>query len=162
MTSKIYKEVFSSKIALTDKNLRNFCEKNDLKYNLVELSELTDLSDIPKYTFVYTGSSKNDANNGYTHHWLYLCGSYLFDSFGFQSKYKINKNIKSIITYPRQLQEFNSDVCGEYCAAFAHFCQKENKIDYTNIGVDFQNRYGLSANKKENDITILRWFKKKS
>lgn len=153
-----HKEVFETKNALTNFELEHFCDKNNLKYHYCELEDLyLDFKSIPNQSFVFTGEKENPYNNGYTHHWLYLFGNYLFDSYSFQNKYKLPSEIKSVLLYPKQLQEFDAVVCGEYCLAFADFI-KEDDYEEESIGYDFCNYYGFTKDKEENDEIVYEWY----
>lgn len=117
-------------------------------------------SSVPKFCFVYTGLDEDSYNNGYDHHWLFLFGNKLFDSYGYQSKYTLPSNIKHVITNPRTLQQFNTNVCGEYCCAFYYFIKHNthNLKEDSNLGYLFQEYFELSNNKDNNDKQINTWF----
>jgi hypothetical protein len=158
MEKQKYIEVFNMKNALTDHELKSFCSKHNLPYHYCELKDLKNsLDSLPNNCFVFTGNEKNDANNGYTEHWLYLFGNQLFDSYSFQKHYNISDSIEPVKIYPRQLQEFNAVVCGEYCLAFASYIE-ENEFEEDEVGNDFCNYYGFSKNKFKNDEKVYNWY----
>lgn len=152
-------EVMSEKVALTPEELKSFCKKTNLPYHLSTLKQLnTSSSSIPKSSYVYTGSDQDDLNNGYSHHWLFLHGDKLFDSYGFQDKYKLPEWVRPVHNNPARLQQFGSDVCGEYCSRFNHYVNKQNP-DHENLGVDFSNKQGYTHDHSQNDKSTLQWFK---
>lgn len=145
----------SEKAALGNKVIESFCKKNNLPYSLCYLSQLA--SNKNKYCFVFTGNEKDNFNNGYTHHWDVTAGNYIFDSYGYAHKYSLPERMKPIKLHPSRIQEFNSDVCGEYCCRFLWYMIRENP-DFENLGYDFCNVAGFTSNQKENDKKVLEWY----
>lgn len=158
MSKEKYCDVFKSRNALSDHQIQAFCKKNKISYHYCDLKELSNnFEKLPASVFVFTGNEKNEYNNGYTEHWIYLFGNQLFDSYSFQSKYNLDSRIQPVKLFPKQLQEFNSVVCGEYCLAFAHYVHTQD-FEEDDIGLDFCNYYGFKKNKHKNDETVFDWY----
>lgn len=139
---------------LSDTDLKKFCAKEGLSFHLIDLSQLSDSS--PKNCFIHTGTAPNEYNHSYINHWLFLHGNYLFDSYGKQRDYKLPDFIKPVVTYPHQLQSYNTNVCGEYCCAFYKYLH--SSPDYENLGAQFSREFQFSSNKTLNDKKINNWF----
>lgn len=145
---------------LSDQDLKKFCDKTGLKFNICTLEQLN-TSTVPKNCFVFTGNNSDSFNNGYHNHWLFLFGNKLFDSYSYQSKYTLPSFIESVVTHPKILQEFDTNVCGEYCCAFYWFTNNSKHFkggDYKNIGFLFCETFELTNNRRENDTKINKWF----
>jgi len=152
------KNVFSEEKALTDDDIKKWCKQANLKYNVVDLDKLTTAKS--RYCFVFTGNEENPVNKGNDHHWLFLDGKYLFDSYGNPKSYDLPEGFSMIDNNPRQLQQYNSTVCGEYCCAFYEFCSKNRSIKPEDIGEEFSDEFGLTGNRSKNDKIIYEWFHK--
>jgi len=100
------KDVFDTGNALSDDQLKSFCKKHQLEYNEVLLSELTNKYP-KKCAFIFTGEQPDEFNRGADHHWLFLYGDKIFDSYG-SHDYKVDSDFSYITTHPKQLQEYNS------------------------------------------------------
>ena len=157
-TVQKYDEVFQIRNALTDIQIKAFCLKNKIPYHYCDLKKLSEnMNDLPASCFVFTGNKKDEFNNGYSEHWLYLFGNHLFDSYSFQQHYTLNPSISFVKLFPKQLQEFNSVVCGEYCLAIAHYVATQD-YEEGEVGIDFCNHYGFTKNKHQNDETVYTWY----
>lgn len=152
-------DVFSSKVALSETQLKNFCEKNSLPFQIKDLEEAVENPyKVKRACFIFTGSKHNKYNNGLVNHWLFVFGEYIFDSYGFQDKYSLDNMFMPVVTVPKQLQEFNADVCGEYCLAFNNFVTHHKYLDFENLGEDFVTFYGFTRKKSTNDKIVLAWY----
>jgi hypothetical protein len=152
-------EVFNTKVALSENQLKAFCLKNTLPYQIKNLSDaIENIHQVKRCCFIFTGSAQDKYNNGLINHWLFVYGDYIFDSYGFQDKFNMQNMFRPVITSPSQLQEFDADVCGEYCLAFNSFVNNHKYLDFENLGEDFVTYYGFSRNKNSNDNTVLKWY----
>jgi hypothetical protein len=149
--------IFSNELALTNKDLENFCKKNNLSFKIVDLSEINNLN--TKYAFIFTGDKKNSINKGHDHHWMFICGQLIFDSYGNPNSYEIPDNFSMIKNFPRQLQEYNSTVCGEYCCLFYKFIEKNQDLPESEIGEEFSNEYGFTKNRRKNDKIAFELYR---
>lgn len=140
---------------LSSIDLKKFCDKQHLPFHLVNLPEI---GDAPKYSFVFTGDNADGFNGGYHHHWLFLYGDRLFDSYSYQSKYRLPENIKPVELNPRILEQFGSNVCGAYVCAFYWFIKNIPNLDFENIGNQFVHYFHLGTDRAENDQKINTWF----
>jgi len=152
----------SDKFTMTTDNIQSWCKEKNLSYHLIDLSKLEEANS--KYSFVHTGTNKNEYNNGYNNHYLFLFGKYLFDSYSYQSHYKLPKWIIPVTLNPPRLQEFGSSVCGEYCCVFYRFVysiieNSEDESTFSSLGIDFCKHFNMSTNRKENDLIIVENFK---
>lgn len=95
-----------------------------------------------------------------TKHWMAIYGNLLFDSYGYQDDYKINKEMfKPVRTHPTRLQQFDSDVCGAYVLSFLHFCNKNASNTSDNkIGHEYTDFFDFSDDRSQNDKTVLKWY----
>lgn len=142
---------------LSNIDLKKFCQSQNLPYNFITLQDLNTSDNIPKFTFVFTGDSENQFNGGYHNHWLFLYSNQLFDSYSYHSHYQLPNWVKPVILVPKVIQQFGSNVCGEYCCAFYWFV-KQSKSDNNHLGIQFCNFFHLSHNREENDAKINKWF----
>lgn len=142
---------------LSNFDLKKFCSKQSLNFSLITLSDLNSSDNIPKNSFIFTGNNSDSFNNSYTNHWLFLYGNSLFDSYSYFSHYTLPDWIKPVVTHPKVLQEFGSNVCGEYCCAFYWFIHNIEK-DSANLGSHFVNYFQLGNDRAENDKKINEWF----
>jgi hypothetical protein len=149
-------KLFSKKTELSNVDLENFCKKHNLPYNFIELKDLDKLN--KRYSFVFTGDKKNEFNNGNNKHWLLVDGNLIFDSYGLKSAYKFPSGFEIIKNHPKQLQEYNSTICGEYCLAFLNFLIQNPNIKNKDLGVEFSDEYGFTENRRDNDRTISKWY----
>lgn len=149
-------EVFSDKNSLSDAQLKKWCQENNLRYNLVELENLEDAKS--RFAFIFTGNESNEANKGNKQHWLFLDGKYIFDSYGNPKSYNLPEGFVIIQNEPRQLQQFNSTTCGEYCCAFYDFISKNKSIKPEDIGEEFSDEFGFTGNRSKNDKLVFEWF----
>lgn len=138
---------------LSEKDLKKFCEKTNLPFHIEDMSNILTA---PKNCFIHTGSKENNINNGYTNHWCFLHGNKLFCPYNFQKNYNLPPQIESINS--PTLQEFGSNVCGEYCCAFYWFISKIKNKDYSDLGPQFVDYFNLGNNKEKNDKKINQWF----
>lgn len=150
---------FAAKSTLSNVDITKFMKNHNINGNILTLEEFhNDPDSANAYCVLFTGETKNEINNGYTHHWLGMCGDYIFDSYGYYSDYKFPITLNEVKCFPKRLQEFNSNVCGEYVLAFITFCQ--NKKLQPNIGRDFCYHHEFSTNRNQNDKTVLEWYEK--
>lgn len=152
------KNVFSTAKALTDSDLKKWCQAAGLKYSVIDLDKLNLAKS--RYCFIFTGNEANEANKGNDHHWMFLDGKYIFDSYGNPKSYDLPEGYSMIENNPKQLQQFNSTVCGEYCCAFYDFCSKNKSIKPGDIGEEFSDEFGLTGNRSKNDKIMYEWFHK--
>lgn len=145
---------------LDENDLRAFCLKHNFPFSIIDLSQLESAS--AKNCFIYTGSESDSFNNGYNHHWLFLHGNKLFDSYGKQEHYNLPEFIEPVKTYPSQLQSYNTNVCGEYCCAFYYFIKTTGNKDYNNLGSHFTTAFQFTSDKNKNDATVNDWFEEAS
>ncbi len=158
MTSK---EIKSDKLALSDLDLENWCKENNFSFNVITLDKLSTLK--KKASFIHTGRGKNAANGGNENHWMFIYSDIVFDSYGKYSTYvwpKAGENFVFVETHPKQLQDFESTVCGEYCCLFYYYMEKvyEEGINSEYIGADFSEHFGFTRDRKENDKFVFDWF----
>jgi hypothetical protein len=147
----------SDSLILDETELEKFCEKNGLTYNLVDLSEL-DSAKAP-YTFIHTGETKNQFNNGNINHWMFLYGSNVFDSYGDAGDFLYPQWVKPVITRPKRLQEYGANVCGEYCCSFYKFVKGGIDQNDENMGLEFSDTFNFSEDRNKNDRIIQQIFK---
>ncbi len=150
---------FANKSTLNDVEILQFLKRNNIQANILTLEQFYNNPDSAlAFTVLFTGNNKNEYNNGYTHHWLGLCGDYIFDSYGYQKDYKFPSdiNFQFVKCFPSRLQEFDSNVCGEYVLSFIHFCQ--NYQLNSNVGRDYCYIFNFSRNRNKNDEIVLQWY----
>lgn len=169
----LHKLAKNEQVALTDRAIEKKCKAADIKCNFINLDKLPEL----KYdqAFCYTGDKPNEVNSGNPHHWLYVIGNHIFDSYGKDenNEYKLPEGFKIFKQKPNRLQEYNSDVCGEYCTLFAKFVQDlENGSDIDTDSDDdeatdnkeaklaqkFINEFGFTSDQRKNDEIALLEF----
>lgn len=150
-------EIFSEKNSLDENMLKEFCDKANLQYNLIDLDNLVNVKS--RFSFIFTGNEKNNINKGHDHHWIFLDGKNIFDSYGVKNSYQLPSNFEILTNHPRQLQEYNSTVCGEYCCAFYYFIAKNKELSPQEIGEEFSDYFGFTKDKLENDKIVFNWFK---
>ena len=143
---------------LSNVDLQKFCTSQHLPFNNITLEELNNSSSIPKFTFVFTGNDSNQYNGGYHNHWLFLFSNQLFDSYSYQKSYQLPEWVQSVQLVPKVIQQFGSNVCGEYCSAFYWFVKKLEKTDNNNLGIQFCNFFHLTGDRDSNDAKINKWF----
>jgi len=154
------KEIFSSKKALTEDDLRKFCSFNNFSFHITDLSKLNNHGG-NRHSFIFTGETKDAVNKGHDHHWLFLDGIAIFDSYGNPSSYNLPDPYYIIPNHPRQLQEYDSTVCGEYCCAFYYFIKKiykEEDEDDHHLAEEFSDYFGFTKNRLQNDRIVYEWF----
>jgi hypothetical protein len=151
-------QVFDRANALSDANLKEWCVRNKLKFHIVELANLDKL--VERRAFIFTGNVRNEQNQGNTHHWMFVDGRLIFDSYGDKSVYSLPGEYKFIKTTPRRLQEYNSVVCGEYCCAVYKLLSEYNERDPEQIGEAYCEEYGFGANRSLNDRIVAKWYEK--
>jgi hypothetical protein len=109
---------------------------------------------------VYTGNDKNHFNNGNTHHWMFLFGDKVFDSYGLASDFLWPSWVKPIALRPGRLQEYGSNVCGEYCSTFYKFFSQHHDPNSENIGLEFCDAMGFTENRNMNDKLVQKVYMK--
>lgn len=160
----------------------NFSKKHGLNINILTLEELYNKpEDANLNCVIFTGDKENEYNSAkeriteiggkrvrvegkqLTQHWMAIYGNLLFDSYGYQEDYKINRDMfKFVKTHPSRLQQFDSDVCGEYVLSFIYYCNKNAMNSETiNIGDDYVEFYNFSDDRDRNDKIVLEWYAEK-
>lgn len=150
------KNITDEAVALTDLDIKNWCNKNNLNFNVIDLANLEKNDNY--FTFVFTGSSANHFNNGNSHHWLFCVeNKYVFDSYG-KRDYIIPKNFEFLPHKPEQLQHYDTNVCGEYCCLLYHDIKQHNNslTNAQKLGQDFVNNLQLGTDQINNDEKVLR------
>lgn len=145
---------------LSEKDLESFCKAQNLPWALITLEQLNSAPEsAPKACFVFTGNQSDSINKGYHHHWLFLYGNLLFDSYSYQHEYTVpSESIQAVTLHPRILEEYGSNTCGEYCAAFYWFVSKTQVPLDDSVGQAFCHYFGFSSDRRENDKKIVQWF----
>jgi hypothetical protein len=145
------------KTALTEEDLQKFCRKNKLQFAVNDLSNLgtPNEKDNSKGFFLFTGEKADEFNNGSPKHWLYVWLNAIFDSYG-KHDYKTD-DFEYFKNHPRQYQEYETDVCGQYCLAFAWFIQHNPNLEPED-GIQFAEEFGLTKNRRQNDEIVKEWY----
>jgi hypothetical protein len=159
-TTKLDKDIFSKRKALSNTDLQAFCSKHGLAYNLVDLDKLATLSH--RYAFVFTGFEPNNINKGHDKHWLFVDGNLIFDSYGGKRDYQYPEEFHMVKNHPNQLQEFNSTVCGEYCCAFYWFTTQNPEVPENELGIRFGEHFGFTSSRRKNDRIVYKWYHSKN
>jgi hypothetical protein len=142
----------SNSVILDEDDLKHFCQSNNLPYSLIDLTELEQTN--TPYTFIHTGAEKNAHNGGNVNHWMFLYGNNLFDSYGLQDDFIVPEWVNYVKTRPARLQEYGSNVCGEYCCVFYKFVASGVDQNDDSIGLEFSDSYGFSQDRNRNDRLI--------
>jgi hypothetical protein len=152
-------KIFSSKKALTEDDLRKFCNANNFSFNIIEFDKLSNYNG-PRYSFIFTGTDKNTVNKGHDHHWLFLDSLSIFDSYGNPKSYNIPSPYYMIRNNPKQLQEYDSTVCGEYCCAWYYFLKNilTDEMEEDEMGEEFSDYFGFTNDKFANDKIVYDWY----
>ena len=150
------KSTFYERNALDEKQLKDWCNANNLAYHMCELKDLDNCDN--RYSFIFTGETPSQINDGHDHHWLFLDGNLVFDSYG-KTDYQLPKHFQYLKNEPKQLQNYNSTVCGEYCCLFYKFLTENANLSPEEIGEAFSQEYGLTSNRQKNDQKILSAFR---
>ena len=148
----------SKSLITSEDTLSAFCKANGLTYEMVDISELEHFS--KPYCFIHTGETKNQFNGGNVNHWMFLAGSMIFDSYGLQDDFLLPEWCKYVQLRPKRLQEFGSNVCGEYCCTFYKFVASQSDQDDEDLGHDYCDAMGFSENRNQNDRIVQAWFAK--
>ena len=168
---------FNPRVSLTDVQLQKFFDKHGIAANIITLQDLNEnSSSADKFAAIFTGDEENEYNTvpekqverggkaftleeqPLTKHWLGLAGNYFFDSYGYETDYVKPDWLINVTTRPRRLQEYDSDVCGEYVASFIYYAAKEAK-SFDNLGRDYSVYMDFNEDRYENDKKVLEWFK---
>lgn len=160
-------EIFNfKKTALSDQDLRFFCNKNDLQnFSIVDLQDLFNKIPSTRYIFIFTGNEPDKINNGHDHHWIFANGKEIFDSYGDYSKIELPEGFFVAKNTPNRLQEFNSDVCGQYCCAYFYYIEKMDGKKVKNPSEKsekFSEYFGFGTNRRNNDERVLNFYKEKT
>jgi len=153
---EVDQDIYSNAAIMDESELQQLCSRLGLEYNMIDLAELN--SNPHFYTFIHTGNSSNTANSGLTKHWLAAYGPYIFDSYGKYNAWNIPSEYSFVETIPRALQEYNTNVCGMYCAAYINFCAQNNSDGTDDLGRDFCAEFDFGKNRELNDSIILSWY----
>lgn len=156
----IPKELTQNSVALTNDQIKSFCDNQDLEYHVIDLENLA--SNDYYYTFIFTGNEPNKSNNGNTHHWLFCIDKYVFDSYG-KKDYNLPEGYIFMEHKPSQLQHYDDNVCGEYCCLLymTYDMFSKNKIDEQDpkdAGQLLIDKLSLSNDQINNDEIILSTF----
>ena len=148
----------ATSMILSSVDLQKSCEQVKIPYHEIDLSELENSKSVI-FTFVHTGSEANEFNNGVIDHWLFKIGPWLFDSYSSIVKkgFKIPTWSKQLPLYPSQLQEWGSNVCGDYCFVIYYYAYNSfDDLDLNNNrwGIQWCEKMGFSSDRKANDIRI--------
>ena len=158
---EVDKEIKKTNNALTDGQLREWCTKQKLPFNMVDLINLN--KNRNNLAYVYTGSEKNEANKGNTHHWLFQDGKTIYDSYGDENGYNLPEGFHIAKNLPvKRQQEYGTVVCGEYCSARYRFLKDNPDLDEEEIAERFADEYSITSNRKKNDENIYLWFQESS
>lgn len=149
------KSTFYERNALDEEQLKKWCSANNLAYHMCELKDLDNCDS--RYSFIFTGATPNHLNDGHDHHWLFLDGNLVFDSYG-KTDYQLPSHFQYLKNEPKQLQNYNSTVCGEYCCLFYKFLTENASLSPEEIGEAFSHEFGLTNNRQKNDQKILSSF----
>jgi hypothetical protein len=150
------KEAFHESTAMDSEEIKTLMNKLGLTYRIIDLSEIDGFDEL--YAVVHTGQVGNEANSGINNHWCAIYGKYFFCSYGKYSSYALPKWIDPVDTVPRQLQSFDSNVCGMYACAFIKFCEDKQNVS-SDPGREFSLQFDFDTDRKENDAKILHWSK---
>jgi hypothetical protein len=173
------------RVALTDAQMLRFLHSQGISdANCVTLQQLNEQPESANInSIIFTGDTANEYNtlpakevhsaggtykspaHPLTHHWMACHGDNVFDSYGFQSDYKWPMSMNFVRNHPSRLQEYNSDVCGEYCCRFLFYCNKERDSgsnSASSLGRDFSHYAGFGSDLFENDKIVLDWYNDKS
>lgn len=164
-------EIHSTKLASDTEDLKEFCKKQGLKFNVVNLSDLGSLKQ--KAAYIHTGEISDAINGGNPNHWLFIYADLIFDSYGKYKDYDFGtQKYEFIRTNPKQLQTYNTTVCGSYCSMFYYYMEKIHKqqqqetdndtINSDDIGMDFSEYFEFVNNKLENDKIAFKWMQEHS
>lgn len=152
---------------LSNVELKNYFNKHNIPYN--EVDDMANLSNPrTKQSMVFTGSNPNTINKGVTKHWMFYSPftkdrKEIFDSYGDPSVYNqdfLHQNNISFVNRKR-LQAFDTNVCGEYCAAWAKFLKEHPdraNTPSTDLVEQFKQRHRLTKNHLQNDQNIKKYY----
>lgn len=149
-------DIFSEGAIMDSNDLKELFSRLGLEYSEITLADLAENEQF--YTLVHTGRTKNNSNSGYPNHWLAVYGPNIFDSYGKYSSWNIPYGYNPVETIPATLQEYGTNVCGMYCAAYIDFCHNNDSDGGDDLGREFCIAFGFSKNKKENDSIVLSWY----
>lgn len=169
--------VFDDKNSLTNKDIENFCKKNDININILTLEEINEnLENANKFCIIFTGNESNKYNTlpekivnhegkevkynkqALTHHWMAIFGNQIFDSYGYQKDYVLPDVLNSVDCNPSRIQEFNSVVCGQYSLCFLYYCKNEKDLSINTLGRDFCYQMGFTTDRLKNDEIVITWY----
>lgn len=149
-------DIYANSSILDTSELQALCSRLGIEYNMLDLSNLEQNQHF--YTFIHTGQDETEGNSGLKNHWLAAYGPNIFDSYGKYNAWTIPSNYSFVETVPRALQEYNTNVCGMYCAAYLDFCIKANSDGSDDMGREFCVSFGFGKNREQNDSIILSWY----
>jgi hypothetical protein len=153
---EVDKDIYANSSILDTSELKALAGKLGFEYNMIDLEQMG--SNPHFYTFIHTGQTANEVNSGLKNHWLCVYGPHIFDSYGKYSAWKVPSNYDFVETIPKALQEYNTNVCGMYCAAYLDFCIKAHSDGSDDMGRDFCVSFGFGKNREHNDSIILSWY----
>jgi hypothetical protein len=142
----------SETLILDETDLELFCQRNKLQYKCTNLKDLANFDG--QYTFVHTGQEKDQFNGGNTNHWMFLYGKNLFDSYGMQDDFLLPEWAVPVQMKPHRIQEYGSNVCGEYCSTFYKFAASGIDPDDANMGLEYSDAMQLSQRRGDNDRLV--------
>jgi hypothetical protein len=158
MEESLPTNITDEKIALTDTEIKEWCNKNNLDFNLINLDKLE--NNDYYFTFVYTGNENNKANHGNPHHWLFCIDKKVFDSYG-KRDYDLPEGYSFMEHKPTQLQHYDTNVCGEYCCSlyYVYTTHKSENVTPDEAGQLLVDKLMLTTNQINNDEKVLKFFK---
>jgi hypothetical protein len=146
----------SETLVMNETNLEKFCKTNSLKYELVVLEDLDNFKGT--YAFIHTGDKKNQFNGGNINHWMFIYGKHIFDSYGLAEEFLLPAWAKKVQLKPARIQEFGSNVCGEYCCTFYQFVVSGVDQNDENMGLEYCDSMGFSQDRGSNDRLVQEKF----
>lgn len=168
ITLKKSNDANSPSAALSGSQMKAFASKHfEAGCLVIDISDLnseygnstTSSKSLPLNVIIYTGDEINPFSK-YPKHWICLFSDSLFDAMGHANSYTLPLSYDKILTQPPRLQQYGSNVCGEYCLAFLNMCNNELELNETseNYGSIFSNTFGFTDNHKENDEIVRKWY----
>lgn len=142
----------SDTLVLDESDLKDFCKSNGLEYQIVDLKDLESFES--KYAFVHSGATKDQFNGGNTNHWMFIYGRMIFDSYGLQEDFLFPQWTQPVELKPKRIQEYGSNVCGEYCCTFYKFVHSGIDPNDENMGLEYCDSLGFSENRGRNDRLV--------
>jgi hypothetical protein len=139
--------------ALSNYDIIKICKEMNLPLNDVIMRDEIKKEIKHGYSIINLNTSKQDGS-----HWtcvLYTpLKSFYFDSFGFVPPEELDEVIKPYEYNNTDIQDFNSEACGQYCIAFIKFLKdKTNKDEAYKAFIRL-----FKNNRKENDKILISFL----